>query len=84
MNKFVRRTGLVLTRGSLQSLIRSPKMSNHRGKKKRVVETDAEPEPTITSPKQKIDIAAYIASLAEKDELLDIVPCENGIASAGI
>ena len=51
--------------------------------KKRVVETDAEPEPTITTPRQKIDIAAYIASLAEKDELLDIVPCENGIASAG-
>ena len=33
MNKFVQRPGLTQTRGSVQSLIRSPQMSNHRGKK---------------------------------------------------
>ena len=41
------------------------------------------PQVIITNLKPKNDIAAYIASLAEKDEPLGTVLCENGIASAG-
>ena len=54
--------------------------------KVRKMETDPVPiaNTIITNPPTpKFDIGSFLASLADKDEKLDFVPCRNGIVSPG-